>query len=420
MTKISVIGAGTAGLIFAYALLRKGYEVAVYSDRTPDQWLNHSKPTGNAFLFGETIDIERELGMDYWSHDMFGATGALVHMKPAIEGSERMMLSGSFGSYGGAIDMRMRIHRWLSDLESRGGRLIVESVTAERIDEIATHSDLTVLAAGRSELANLVPRDPGRSVYDAPQRHLAMAIVDGMRGWDDFVDFVPVKFNIYGDAGEVFFGPYTHKTAGPTWCVLWEAKPGSCLDRFTEAKSGEEVVNISRSLLQAHAFWDWDAVKDVRFLGGDENAWLVGRVTPTVRQAFGVLPSGGLLMPLGDTAITFDPIAGQGANNANRMAKYVADAVVARRDHFDAAWMTAVSEAWWEFHGRWAYAFTKMFLEPLTEPAAAVLGECGRNRLFADQKFFGNFSRPQNLFPWIEDTEAASRVVEAYQARKAA
>lgn len=125
-------------------------------------------------------------------------------------------------------------------------------------------------------------------------------------------------------------------------------------------------------------------------------------------------------MPLGDTAITLDPIAGQGANNANRMAKYVADAVIARRDHFDAAWMTAVSEAWWEFHGRWAYAFTNMFLEPLAEPAAAVLGECGRNRLFADQKFFGNFSRPQNLFPWIEDTEGASRVVKAYQARKAA
>lgn len=420
MTKISVIGAGTAGLILAYALLRKGYEVTVYSDRTPDQWLNHSRPTGNAFLFGETIDVERELGMDYWSRDMFGASGALVHMKPSIEGFERMMVAGSFGSFGGAIDMRLRIHRWLSDLESRGGRLVVEAVTPERADEIAARSDLTVLAAGRSELAELVPRDPERSVYDTPQRHLAMAIVGGLRGWDDFVDFVPVKFNVYGDAGEVVLGPYTHKTAGPSWCLLWEAKPGSGLDRFADAKSGKEVVDISRSLLQAHAPWDWDAVKDMRFIDGDEHAWLVGHITPTVRQAFGLLPSGGLLMPLGDTAIAFDPIAGQGANNANRMAKFVADAVFAQGEDFDAAWMTAVSEAWWGFHGRWAYAFSNMLLEPLGESAAAVLAECGRNRLFADQKFFGNFARPQNLFPWIEETEAAGRMIEAYQARRAA
>jgi hypothetical protein len=413
MAKISVIGAGTAGLIFAYALLRKGYEVTVYSDRTPDQWLNHSKPSGNAFLYGEVIDVERELDMDFWSHRMFGGSGALLDVKPTVDGAERMVVAGSFGSYGSAIDMRMRIHRWLSDLESRGGKLVIESVTPERADAIAAASDLTVIAAGKADLARLVPRDPQRSIYSEPQRHLAMAIVTDIGGWDERVDFVPVKFNLYGDAGEFFWAPFTHKTAGPSWCVLWEAKPGGPFDRFADARSGKEVVQISHGLIQAYAPWEWDTVKDMKYVETDEHGWLVGRFAPTVRRPFGRLPSGALLMPLGDTAIAFDPIGGQGANNANRMAKFAANAVVTRGEHpFDGAWMTAVNDAWWGFHGLWAYAFNNMLLEPLQKPAAMALAECSRNRLFADQRFFNSFPRPHNFFPWIEDIESARRLID--------
>jgi hypothetical protein len=413
MAQVSVVGAGTAGLIFAYALLRKGYDVTVYSDRTPEQWLNHSKPTGNAFLYGEVIDVERELGMDFWSHRMFGGSGALLDTKPTIDGSERMVVAGSFGSYGSAIDMRMRIHRWLSDLESRGGKLVIEAVSPERADAIAATSDLTVLAAGRSDLARLVPRDPERSVYQEPQRHLAMAIVTGLQGWDDRVDFTPVKFNIYGDSGEFFWAPFTHKTVGPSWCVPWEAKPGGRFDCFSDAKSGEEVVRTSRGLIQAYAPWEWGSVENMTYIEDDAHGWLVGRFSPTVRKPFGRLPSGALLMPLGDTAITFDPIGGQGANNANRMAKFMADAVVARGDKpFDEAWMIAVNGAWWEFHGRWAYAFNNILLEPLQEPAAIALIECSRNRMFADQRFFSSFPRPHNFFPWIEDVGAVKQLIE--------
>ena len=59
MAKINVVGAGPAGCVMAYALLRDGHQVTLYSDRTPDQWLNGSAPTGTAYLWGEVIDIER-------------------------------------------------------------------------------------------------------------------------------------------------------------------------------------------------------------------------------------------------------------------------------------------------------------------------------------------------------------------------
>lgn len=419
MTKISIVGAGPAGLIFAYALLRsrKGFEVTVYSDRTAEQWLNESTPTGTAYLYGCVIDIERELGMDFWSDEMFEGGGVLLDFKPQIAGKEHIRVAGSFLDAGGAIDQRLRVHRWLSDFESLGGEVVIESVTPERLDEIASKSDLTVLAAGKADLAQSIPRDEARSVYSAPQRNLCMAIVEGVTGWDQEIDFTPVKFNFYGDSGEYFWVPYTHKTAGHTWCVLWEAKAGGPLDRFGDCKSAEEAVAISKEFIIEHAPWEWENVKEMRPVANDPYCWLKGRFPPTVRKASGKLPSGGLVMPIGDTAITFDPIGGQGGNHASRHAKYVADAVIARTGQpYDAAWMQDICDKWWKTYARNAYAFNNILLEPLTEAGAAMLMKSAQDRDFADQHFFGNFPRTERFFPHIENADAANALIKNWEA----
>lgn len=417
MAKVSVIGAGQAGMIFAYALMQKGYDVTVYSNRTPDDWLNNGPPTGTAYLYGEVIDIERELGMDYWSHEMFGGNGVLLDFKPTLAGDAHMVAAGRFKTTGGAIDQRMRIHRWLEDMESKGGKLVIEAVTPERLDEIAAASDLTVLAAGKADLGNLIPRDEDRSVYSAPQRYLTMCIVEGVEGWNDRVDFTPVKFNFFGDAGEYFWVPYTHKTAGHTWCALFEAKTGGPLDRFRDCSNADEVVDVARKLIAEVAPWEAETSRNMRPVEDDPFCWLKGAFPPTVRKAYGRLPSGGLVMPLGDTAVTFDPIGGQGGNCASRNAKFTADAVIARGEGpFDEAWMEDVNAGFWDYHGRAAYTFNNILLEPLTEAGQTVLMEASRNRTFADEKFFGNFSTPNNFFPWMEDLDEAKKVVAEYQA----
>ena len=48
MRPIAIIGSGIIGLITAHALRKAGYDVTLYSDRTADQWLNESRPTGTA------------------------------------------------------------------------------------------------------------------------------------------------------------------------------------------------------------------------------------------------------------------------------------------------------------------------------------------------------------------------------------
>jgi len=48
MRPIAIVGSGIAGLVAAHGLRRAGYGVTLYSDRTPEQWLNESRPTGTA------------------------------------------------------------------------------------------------------------------------------------------------------------------------------------------------------------------------------------------------------------------------------------------------------------------------------------------------------------------------------------
>ena len=62
-----------------------------------------------------------------------------------------------------AIDLRMQSAAWIHDLVERGGKVEIEDVRVRRLDEIAAKNDLTIVAAGRSEMTKLFPRDEARS-----------------------------------------------------------------------------------------------------------------------------------------------------------------------------------------------------------------------------------------------------------------
>lgn len=416
MAKVNVIGTGPAGCILAYALLRDGHQVSLFSDRTPDQWLNHSAPTGTAYLWGEVIDIERELGMDHWSQDMFGGHGVLFDRAAHVGDTNAKVMKGRFeyGREGCGIDQRMRVSRWLGDLESLGGNLVIESVTPERLDQIALQADVTVLAAGKADLGKVIPRDPARSEFDKPLRNLSMAIVRSKSGrhvrewFSDRWDNVPTKFDFFADAGEYFWVPYTHKTAGHTFALLFEAKPGGAFDRFNGLTSGEEVTDVAKDIMRQHAPWERHFADDVEYVSEDRHGWLTGRFAPSVRQAFGRLPSGGLVMPVGDTAITFDPICGQGGNFANRSAKFVADQITANGDaSFDEAWMTKVNAMLWSAHGKNQCYFNNIFLRELS-PAAQLVVDTACSSDDAGDAFYYGFPHPETICPALSDWEVAN------------
>jgi len=403
MRTIAIIGSGLVGALAANGLRKAGHQVTMYSDRTPEQWLQ-SRPTGSAARFDLSLQLERELGLNHWDDQVPWGEGAHLTVCPTPR-NRLLTLTGRLSRPFQGIDMRMQIHRWMLDAVERGGRLEIQAVTPEGLERIAAEHDLTLVAAGRAELCRLFERDAARSVYDAPRRQLAMVCFQGPRMRFDNLPLVPVKFNVFPDDGEIFYMPFLHKDVGQSWACLVEARPGGRLDRFRDATSGEQVLERLRGVFRELLPWDAGWFEPARL--SDPQGWLVGAVTPTVRRPVARLPSGREVMALGDTVMSFDPIGGQGANNGYKQVRNLLERVAEHGDQpFDGAWMTATFERFYARHGQPAYTFNNLLLEPITGAAQALLmaqyGSDGRsdNRSAAQRladAFANNFNDPASL-----------------------
>jgi flavin-dependent dehydrogenase len=419
--KIAIVGAGQAGLLAAHALRKHDYEVTLHSDKTPDDFLEKARPTGVAARFDMALEYERELGLEHWTDAAPPMEGVHLHFLPK-KGNVLVTLLGRLKRAGAAIDLRMQSATWMRELAERGGRVEIEQVSVERLEEIAKANDLVLVAAGRGDIMSLFPRDEARSTYSEPQRFLAMVCVTDASMQMPYAPwFIPVKFNFFAEFGEAFWVPWYSKGKQPCWGMLFEAKSGGPFDRFRECRSAEEVLRISLELIREYMPWDYEPLRDS--VPADENAWLIGQVTSEVRQVAGTLPSGRVVMAVGDTAQSLDPIGGQGANNGNKMVRMFVEDIVERGEQpFDAEWMRAAQDRFWERH-RYIEQFNNTLLEPLTPAGRDLLiaqygsdakpGNDSPQQKIADL-FFENFNDPKILTEAFHDRAKARAVIKEH------
>jgi Styrene monooxygenase A putative substrate binding domain len=369
--RVAIIGSGQAGLLAAHGLQRAGHEVSLYSDRSADQWYDESTPTGSGVRFAEALSYERDLGLTQAHGQAPRIEG--IHLNFGLAGRSPIMnLVGHLKEPALAIDLRMQSKDWMNSFAQKGGNIVIKNVDVASLDSIAKDNELTLVAAGKGELGRIFARDDARSLHAKPQRHLAMAVVTGVPLSFDDTPFRAIRFTVMGLMGECFFIPYYHKDLGPTWNLLLEARPGTPLDCFGGAKDGHTVVQLFKKIIAK--FMPWHSRWAEQMQLADTHAWLVGHVTPTVRKPVGHLPSGRIVMPLGDTAMSLDPIGGQGANNGNHMARHYVHAINNRvGEAFDAAWMQATFETFYQERGRNTFAMNHLLLEPLKHPVRTLL-----------------------------------------------
>ena len=401
---IAVVGAGTAGLIFAHRMLRMGNRVTLFSDRTAQQWLHESPPTGSAFAYGISTDIELAAGLNDHIRPCRPGDGILFDFVPAA-GAEHVSLAGKFCNPGSAVDLRLRISDWMHQFEIRGGNLVIEAMTLDRLTQISDEFDDIFIAAGKGDLGKLFGRNDERPHYPRPQRKLIMMITEHIIDWQERSHVNnPVKFNFFADGGEMFFVPYLHKSGRECYNILFEAKEGSYMDVFDKSMSAEELNATARDWLRKYAPWDASKVEHMSCVTGDKFSTLQGAVPPFVRNDFGELPNGKTVFPLGDTWAVFDPIGGQGINNGSRQVNYVAERYIELGgERASREWASEHYGQFYENHTRWATLFNNLLLEPLDETGMTTLLFAVNNPRYCDEVIFGQFHAPKWVYKAFND-----------------
>jgi Styrene monooxygenase A putative substrate binding domain len=400
-----IVGAGQSGLQLGIGLLDDGHDVTVVSNRTPEA-LRTGRLTSGQCMFGVALATERALGIDLWEHECPQAEGMAISAANPAGGGPLVDWAARLDQAAMSVDQRVKMPAWMELFERRGGRLEIAQAGIADLERYRDTHDLVIIAAGRGETSKLFGRIPELSPFEQPQKLVAIVAVTGVAArpeWD------AVCFNLIPGVGENIVVP-TLTPSGPGHLIVFQLVPGGPWDCFAEADSVEKHLAISKRLQKEFVPQMYERCRDAEPM--DATAFLFGGVTPVVREAVGQLPSGRLVLGIGDTVVVNDPLTAPGANSAAKAADAYLSAIRAHGDApYDRAFMQDTWNGFWNSTMRFVCEWNNTLLRGMPEHILRALVAANEVPAIRD-RFVNGFANPADYFDWLVSPDDAAGFLE--------
>lgn len=396
--QVALVGAGPAGTMLAIGLLREGWPVTLVSARSAEE-IRSGPVMSSQVTFESALEVETALGVT----ELLPESPALQRMEYDVRRLDdaHHRFSVPFDRPAHSVDLRLKVPALLAEVERLGGKVVVRNAGIDDLEDLAASHDLVVVSTGRGGPAKLFARDPERSPYSEPQRHVALTYLSGVTPTD-----VPaLRHHATEGVGECFTLPAVG-VGGPCDIFVLEAVPDGSLDVFGDEPAPEEHLRRLKAVLAEHFPAEGERVRDAVL--ADARGLLTGSITPTVRRPVGTLPSGARVLGMADAVVLNDPLTSQGSNTAIKSASFYLEAITAHDGKFDAAWMERTFENFWRGWASWATAWTNSWLQPARPHQQRIVAAASEHRAVAAQIVWG-FDDPMRFVPWWFEPDEADR-----------
>lgn len=401
MTHIGIVGAGVAGLHLGLYLRQQGIETTLYAEKSAEQQFASRIPALVARV-GHTRERERQLGVNHWD----GGHSEFNTLNFYIPGEHPMSFVGHSVEPMIAVDMRIYLGRLQEDFAARGGHIVVGPTKASDLEALTEKHDLVLVATGRGGITELFPVIEEDSPYTQPQRWISMGLFTGVRNveMNGSVTFAP-------GMGEIFEFPI-YSFAPNTTGLGIEAVPGSAFDTWAHMRYEDDPQLFNSTLLdllREYAPNTYSRIDPEKFGLTRPLDLMQGGVTPAVRHGYARLANGKHVIAIGDAHIGNDPITGQGANTASRMAFLIGEEI-SNNQVFDEEFCRRIEQRVRAYAGPIAKWSNAMLGEP-TPHMIDLMVAAAQNQSVADE-FARFFEKANEAWDAFGSPEGAAAFLE--------
>jgi hypothetical protein len=198
--------------------------------------------------------------------------------------------------------------------------------------------------------------------------------------------------------------------SGPGHLVVFQFFPGGPWDCWEGIDSMEEHLAHSKRLLKEFLPRMYERCRHGEPM--DDRGFLRGGVTPVVREPVGQLPSGRLVLGLGDALVVNDPLTAPGANSVALGADHYRAAIRAHGDApYDREFMERTFYDFWDSTLRFYTEWNNMLLGPVPDHVARVL-VAGNEVPAIRDRFVNGFANRADYWDWLVTPDKADAYLE--------